>query len=58
MICSCIIFADSKFSSESVSDTDEQKWLQFGLQVKGAAQIVVANNNDGGIAEAIERYIL
>ena len=30
----------------------------FCLQVKEAAQIVVGNNDDDGIAEAIERFIL
>ena len=28
------------------------------LQVLAAANATVANNNDGGIAEAIERFIL
>lgn len=28
------------------------------VQVLAAANVTVANNNDGGIAEAIERFIL
>jgi len=35
-----------------------QKCVNIALQVKDAAHTVVASNDDGGIAEAIERFLL